>query len=45
MKTSYILYFPLNITHKSVYYINTTEIPSELSRENFLYSHMKITYT
>ena len=25
------------------YYINTSEIPSELSRENFIYSHMKIT--
>ena len=28
---------------KSLYYINTREIPSELSRENFISSHMKIT--
>jgi len=27
----------------SLYYINTSEIPSELSRENFISSHMKIT--
>ena len=26
-----------------VYYINTNEIPSELSRENFISSHVKIT--
>ena len=26
-----------------VYYINTSEIPSELSRENFISSHVKIT--
>ena len=25
-----------------VYYINTSEIPSELSRENFICSHVKI---
>ena len=25
------------------YYINTSEIPSELSRENFISSHVKIT--
>ena len=29
-----------NITH---YYINTSEIPSELSRENFISSHVKRT--
>ena len=27
----------------SSYYINTSEIPSELSRENFISSHVKIT--
>ena len=26
-----------------IYYINTSEIPSELSRENFISSHVKIT--
>ena len=26
-----------------VYYINTSEIPNELSRENFISSHVKIT--
>ena len=26
-----------------LYYINTSEIPSELSRENFISSHVKIT--
>ena len=26
----------------TVYYINTSEIPSELSRENFISSHVKI---
>ena len=31
-----------SITH--TYYINTSEIPSELSRENFISSHMKITF-
>ena len=28
---------------KGTYYINTSEIPSELSRENFISSHVKIT--
>ena len=28
---------------KTIYYINTSEIPSELSRENFISSHVKIT--
>ena len=28
---------------KTLYYINTSEIPSELSRENFISSHVKIT--
>ena len=28
---------------RPVYYINTSEIPSELSRENFISSHVKIT--
>ena len=28
-----------------VYYINTSEIPSELSRENFISSHVKIEIT
>ena len=27
----------------NIYYINTSEIPSELSRENFISSHVKIT--
>ena len=27
----------------AIYYINTSEIPSELSRENFISSHVKIT--
>ena len=27
----------------TIYYINTSEIPSELSRENFISSHVKIT--
>ena len=27
----------------SFYYINTSEIPNELSRENFISSHVKIT--
>ena len=27
----------------SFYYINTSEIPSELSRENFISSHVKMT--
>ena len=34
------------VEHKKsnyVYYINTSEIPSELSRENFISSHVKIT--
>ena len=30
-------------SQNSVYYINTSEIPSELSRENFISSHVKIT--
>ena len=29
--------------HNEIYYINTSEIPSELSRENFISSHVKIT--
>ena len=28
---------------KSLYYINTNEIPSELSRENLISPHVKIT--
>ena len=28
---------------KPIYYINTSEIPSELSHENFTSSHLKIT--
>ena len=34
---------PLSQIGISPYYINTTEIPSELSRENFISSHVKIT--
>ena len=30
------------ITRKSIYYINTNEIPGELSRENLISSHVKI---
>ena len=37
---SLLLLMRLNIL---VYYINTSEIPSELSRENFISSHVKIT--
>ena len=29
--------------NNKVYYINTSEIPSERSRENFISSHVKIT--
>ena len=32
-----------NTWHFLFYYLNTTEIPSELSRENFISSHVKIT--
>ena len=31
------------VYRKFFYYINTSEIPSELSRENFISSHVKIT--
>ena len=33
----------INILYKFVYYINTSEIPSELSRKNFISSHVKLT--
>ena len=29
--------------HNGFYYLNTNEIPSELSRENLISSHVKIT--
>ena len=31
------------MNNNAMYYINTSEIPSELSRENFIPSHVKIT--
>ena len=37
------IYFSLVVSHIPFYYINTSEIPSELSRENFISSHVKIT--
>ena len=33
-----------NEQRDNFYYINTNEIPSELPRENFISSHVKITY-
>ena len=39
----YISHVPLETSDNSFYYINTSEIPSELSRENFISSHVKIT--
>ena len=36
----FIFYFSVK---KSIYYINTNEIPGELSRENIKSSHVKIT--
>ena len=33
----------VNFVLEYLYYINTSEIPSELSRENFISSHVKIT--
>ena len=36
-------YAPKKPVQIFVYYINTSEIPSELSRENFISSHVKIT--
>ena len=33
----------LNCSDNMIYCINTSEIPSELSRENFISSHVKIT--
>ena len=35
--------FRLRWLNRVIYYINTNEIPSELSRENFISSHVKIT--
>ena len=32
-----------NFLHKYYYYINTNEIPGELSRENMVSSHVRIT--
>ena len=31
----------MNMLHKSIYHINTNEIPSELSRENMISLHVK----
>ena len=36
----FIFYFSVK---KSIYYINTNEIPGELLRENIISSHVKIT--
>ena len=35
--------FPNKDESPVIYYINTSEIPSELSRKNFISSHVKIT--
>ena len=35
--------FPSNARNIRIYYTNTSEIPSELSRENFISSHVNIT--
>ena len=35
--------FMINGGYKTDYYINTNEIPGELSRENLISSHVKIT--
>ena len=32
----------VNTKNKAIYYINTNEIPGELSRENLISSHVKI---
>ena len=37
--------FMINGGYKTDYYINTNEIPGELSRENLISSHVKITYS
>ena len=34
-------FHPITKLNNSFYYINTSEIPSELSRENFISSHVK----
>ena len=33
----------ININNNSIYYINNSEIPGELSRENVISSHVKLT--
>ena len=40
---SLVLYTKENIQEINFYYINTNEIPGELSRENLISSHVKIT--
>ena len=42
-KTEFLRYLVNDVSNILVYYINTSEIPSELSRENFISSHVKIT--
>jgi len=39
----YVLKIPKIHINRPVYYINTNEIPGELSRENLISSHVKIT--
>ena len=34
---------PYKFRNLKLYFINTSEIPSEVSRENFISSHVKIT--
>ena len=42
-KYTFFIFFPvLRLFIIFYYYINTNEIPSELSRENLIYSHVKI---
>ena len=36
-----MFHFIISLYNTSVYYVNTSEIPSELSRENFISSHVK----
>ena len=35
--------YNISPSRKAIYYINTNEIPGELSRENLISSHVKIT--
>ena len=38
-----VILYIVKYIRKAFYYINPSEIPSELSRENFISSHVKIT--